>query len=80
MICSSMRLPNTFATATTARSSHGARPRRMPRAPTSAPSRRSCVPEMESFRSFTRTTFMPCVSTIWRFRRSRASRISSGCR
>ena len=52
----------------------------MPRAPTSAPKRRSCVPEMESFRSFTRTTFMPCVSTIWRFNRSRASRISSGCR
>ena len=55
-----------FATETTARSSQGASPRRMPRTPTSAPSRRSCVPDCESFRSFTRTTLRPWVSTIWR--------------
>ena len=39
-------------------------PRRMPRAPTSAPSRRSWFRDSESLRSLTRTTFMPCVSTI----------------
>ncbi len=45
-------------------SSAGEMPRRIPRTPTSAPSSRSWLRDSESLRSLTRTTFMPCVSTI----------------
>src|SRR5437762_1615715 len=51
--------------------------RRMPRRPTSAPTRRSWPSTSESCRSFTRTTFAPWVSTICLSRRSRESHIAS---
>ena len=81
MIFSGMGLPKVRESLRTPRSSAGLSERRIPRAPTSAPSRRSCVELVsESLRSFTRTTRMPRVSTICLFRMSRAIRTSSGCR
>ena len=65
----------------TRRSSWGERLRSRPRAPTSAPRRRSCVELVsESLRSFTRTTRIPRVSTICLLRISLARRTSLGCR
>ncbi len=60
--------------------SAGEMPRRIPRAPTSAPRSRSWLRDSESLRSLTRTTFMPCVSTICLLSRSRWRSTSSGCR
>ena len=78
---SGMGWPKVRATLRATCSRAGESERRMPRAPTSAPSRRSWVELVsESLRSFTRTTRMPRVSTICLLRMSRAMRTSSGCR